>query len=127
MGRRLDLPAGRRAIVAALLLPLHLTSCMTWRTRTALPSTPSHVRLVMTEGSPVEMWQARIVADSVVGFQNSTGTTPVSVPRASVNQLQTRSFSAAKTTGLVVGTMAGAYAIFYGLAMQCVATKPDCD
>jgi hypothetical protein len=127
MDRRLDLPVGLRAIVAALLLPLHLTSCMTWKTRTVPPSTPSHLRLVMAAGPPVEMWQARVVADSVVGFQNSTGATPLSVPRTSVSQLQTRSFSAGKTTGLVVGTMAGAYAIFYGLAMHCAATKPDCD
>ena len=104
-------PTGLKVAVATLLLALQLASCTTWKTQTVPPPAPSHVRLVMAEGPSVELWQARVVADSLVGFLDATGTLRGGVPVAKVKQVQTRGVSAGKTAtlGIVGGAIVGFY------------------
>lgn len=115
MDVRLSVPSGLRAATAIVLLPLHLAACTTWKTRTVPPPAPAHLRLVLTQGGAVELWHARVVADSVIGYQRHPIVAPgfrawdstlVSVPSATIAPVRTRGFSAGKTTLLVVGIIA---------------------
>ena len=87
---------------------------MTWKTRATPPYPIEHARLVMTSGPTVEMWQARVLADSVVGFADRDSSARVSVSSASVKKVQTRGVSGPKTTLLV---LVGAFFLLgYGIS-----------
>ena len=68
----MGLPHGVRAAVAAVLLPLQLSSCTSWGVRPESPrdvvaAAPAQVRLTLTTGTTLVMHQPRLVADSIVG------------------------------------------------------------
>lgn len=107
------LRSARRLAVAAPLIATQLAGCTTWKTQTVQAPAPTHVRLVMVEGSMVHLYQARVVADSMVGFSNFNGTIRKTVPLARVKEVQTQEFLAWRSAFLVVGGTVGLLLTFY--------------
>ena len=111
--------AGVKAAVTALLLPVLLAGCQEWRVATEPLPPPTHVRLVMVEGPNVELWNARVVGDSVVGSQESDRAIRLGVPLSKVKQVQRRAYNVFETSALVfVGVVGGAY---LALIIWCTA------
>jgi hypothetical protein len=127
MTSRSGVPQLMRAAVVGVLLPLQLTFCTTWRVRPESPrdviaTGPRVVRYTLANGSQGEVYQPRIVADSLVGLD--AGGAHVGMSLALIRVVEVGRFDGGKTALSIVGVVAvGAIAIFVFLAIALSGEK----
>jgi hypothetical protein len=101
----------RRQTLLTLSIPLLLAGCGTWRAQNGPPSevvpanTASRLRIVRHDRSTLELREARVVGDSIVG-QAGDPPVRVAVALADVERIDARRTSAARTGGLTLGVFA---------------------
>ncbi len=99
-----------RRFVCAALLPCYLAACTSWQTQEVSPEQaladeqPDKVRVTLTDGSQVEVHQPTVARDTLTGFSDGH---QVSVPLASVSELELRESDTGKTIWLTVGIVGG--------------------
>lgn len=114
-GARSDARRRARPLLVGAVVLLHLAGCRTWRAVPA-PSDPSgavappasypRVRVVMRDSTQLELRDATVRADSVVGL---VGGERRAIARADVARIEARKVSAGRTVGLVGGSLVLVY------------------
>ena len=104
-----------RPVISALLLAAYLPACTSYRSTsqslpelTASPQSLSQVRVTTNAGTPVEVWSARVISDTLRGFADPPGTWQrvVSIPLSEIREVEVRKTDPVKTTLAVVGVSA---------------------
>jgi hypothetical protein len=99
----LGIPRGR-----LLVVPLLTCACQTWSTVPLSPSTPGplpkHSTVVLVGGERVQVEDGRSTRDSLIGDRLNGA--PFAVSRDSVNFVETRKVSVARSLGVGAGTLA---------------------
>jgi hypothetical protein len=125
-----------RRLIACILLPSYLVACTTWKTQEASPQQviaeePDKVRVTLTDGSQVEVFQPVVSGDTLRGFDSedrtSRGATQgdeVSIPLADVSTVETRGTDALLTTAFVFGTVVVVAAIALNVAVAIYCDSP---
>jgi hypothetical protein len=110
------LAAGLQRTISAVCLAANLAGCTGWHDRATLTpapiaARPQFIRLTLQNGHRLELHEARIVGDSILGesgFRPNRLRTAVAVH--DVKKLADRQFSGGKTAGAVAGIL-GVFAI----------------
>ena len=120
-----------RRLIACILLPAYLAACSTWTTQEVSPQQvigeeqPDMVRVTLTDGSQVEVYQPRVSGDTLMGLREGQ---QVSIPLASVTQLELREGDTGKSiaaAGIVVGVgalLVGGFFIWCAQSEECLKT-----
>ena len=118
-----------RRLIACILLPCYLVACMSWQTQEITPEQvlaekqPDKVRVTLTDGSQVEVYQPRVSGDTLMGLREGQ---QVSIPLASVTQLELREGDTGKSiaaAGIVVGVgalLVGGFFIWCAQSEECL-------
>ena len=120
-----------RRIIACILLPCYLVACSTWTTQEASPQQvlqdeqPDKVRVTLTDGSQVEVYEPAVSGDTLTGFEKGRGD-EVSIPLGEVEQLSLRGFSTLKTVALVGGMVVGVPLALFAIAAATCPKDADC-
>jgi hypothetical protein len=81
-----------RRLIACVLLPCYLAACSSWKTQEIAPEQvlaeeqPDTVRVTLTDGSQVEVYQPAASGDTLMGLREGQ---QVSIPLAGVSVQQT--------------------------------------
>ena len=114
--------------VATWLLVLNLAGCHSWRSEALAPAQlvpaehPKVVRVTRSDGSILILRHPTVRDDSMVGIGPDSA--EVRLPLQDVRGVEVRRFSAAKTTGLVLGVAGGA-ALAVGAAYLIALSSCD--
>lgn len=124
----------RRFTALVLLLILPLAACHKWAPLEFRPGvepdttvTKSQVRASRTDGVSLVIYEARVTADSVTGydqpFVSGTQRNRIALPRNLVEEIEVRRSDPLGTTLTVLGVAVGAFVI--GFSIVCAASD-DC-
>lgn len=120
----------RRIVAATLMLTFTLTSCHVWRPLEGVPRpVPETVRVELTSGVQVELSEARIEGDTLVGWRlgESGAGAPGSgastrfitrIPVDRIGSLQARSLSGLRTFLFVVGIPVASLGVLAAIVMS---------
>ena len=119
----------RRAIASILLMSFPSSACTRWRLEQPAPQSASKLRVTLADGRRLELHNAQLIGDSVVGLELPTtqGKLASAVPVrrafavAELNRIERRKFDGVRTFFAVVG--AGAVAALIVLWRALVALK----
>ena len=110
------------AMLRTLLVVTTLTACTSWRVQPVSPEQllnderPKAVRVQRADRSRVVLNSPQLVSDSLLGTTHGQRT---AVPLADITQIAVRRGNALKTTGLILGIPATAFALFLVLYLSC--------
>ena len=99
-----------RRIIACILLPAYLAACSTWTTQEASPQQvlqdeqPDKVRVTLTDGSQVEVFQPVVSGDTLTGVAEGQQR---NIPLASVSELELREGDTIATVLLIGSVVLG--------------------
>jgi hypothetical protein len=112
-----------RRLVCAVLLPCYLAACTSWKTQKVSPEQvladeqPDNVRVTLIDGSQVEVFQPTVSGDTLTGLREGQR---VSIPLASVSELELREGDSGKTVLLAAGIVIGVgAALVLGALIYC--------
>jgi len=118
-----------RRFIACILLPAYLAACSTWTTQEASPQQvlqdeqPDKVRVTLTDGSQVEVYEPAVSGDTLIGLREGQ---QVSIPLASVTQLELREGDTVKSIALATGIVVGVGALVVGGFLIWCAASEEC-
>ncbi len=132
-----------RRIIACILLPCYLVACTSWKTQEASPQQvledeqPDKVRVTLTDGSQVEVYEPALSGDTLIGFEKGsrdwrkTEDTPggaVSIPLSDVSALEVRKSDGGLTILAVFGglVLAAGVVIVVGYISLCTGDDAVC-
>ena len=110
------------AMLSTLLVVTTLTACTSWRVQPVSPErllndeSPKAVRVQRADSSRVVLNSPQLVSDSLLGTTRGQRT---AVPLADITQIAVRRGDALKTTGLVLGVPATAFAVILVAYLSC--------
>jgi hypothetical protein len=113
--------ASLRAL-ATLPLLIQMSACTTWRpvpgpVANEVSDAPiREARVTLRNGTRLSLRDVTVRTDSVIGFA-AQGPERHSVPAADVMYVDRRQLSAGRTTAVVVGSLAGATLVLFGIAI----------
>ena len=123
-----------RRLIACILLPCYLVACMSWKTQDASPQQviaeePDKVRVTLTDGSQVEVFQPVVSGDTLIGLQDwkSSGDslrTEVSIPLTDVSAIEVRETDTEWTILAVFGGLVVVAAIALNVAVAIYCDSP---
>lgn len=97
---------GIAAVFAALMLGCHATKNVNLVENPDATSRPSRIEVRMKSGSAVVVYQPVVRQDSLRGFSDADGVTPVSLAVSDIQSARTREFSGGRTALLTIGIVA---------------------
>jgi hypothetical protein len=109
-------------MLGTLLVVTTLTACTSWRVQPVSPEQllnderPKAVRVQRADHSRVVLNSPQLVSDSLLGTTRGQRT---AVPLADITQIAVRRGDALKTTGLVLGVPATAFAVILVAYLSC--------
>ena len=110
------------AMLGTLLVVTTLTACTSWRVQSVSPEQlliderPNVVRVQRADRSRVVLNSPKLVSDSLLGTTRGQRT---AVPLADITQIALRRGNALKTTGLILGIPATAFAVVLVVYLSC--------
>jgi hypothetical protein len=106
-----------------IVVPLLACACQTWSTVPLSPNTPGplpkHSTVVLVGGERVQVEDGRSTRDSLIGDRLNGAR--FAVHRDSVNFVETRKVSVARSVGAGVGGLAVAYVVAAALAIAALS------
>ena len=122
---------GIRGWTRFVLILFAASACSAWGPHSVETNAPQtgrlegHFRVTVRDGSSVEMKDVLISGDSISGLRSGLREAQpaerVAVPRSQVIAFERESFSARRTTFLLIASAAGALAVFIALAAQALS------
>lgn len=113
-----------RRLIACTLLPCYLVACTSWKIQDVSPedaladAQPDKVRVTLADGSQVVLEQPVVSGDTLTGLRAGQ---QVSIPLASVSELELRKGDTVKTIALTTGIVLGVAALAIGVVLLIAA------
>ena len=108
-----------------IVVPLLVSACHTWSTVPLSPNTsgplPRHSTVVLMGGERVQVEDGRTTRDSLIG--DRLGGARFSVPRDSVNFVETRKVSMVRSVGAGAGGLVLAVTLMAGAALMVALSE----
>jgi len=112
-----------RRLAAAIWLVASTSGCMVWKVATVSPrevlSNPrvTEVRIVSTDSLPIEVYDAKLVGDSIYGHPSRRAVARIYLPLSQVKSIATRQASVGRTALAVLAAGGGValYALLQSL------------